>query len=230
MCDFNHDQGLPNTVWSNPPFSFLWLGFPRLCRLAHKLGVWASPCFLSPEHYKCLASKIRHRIAYPDEAQARRMAPPRSGGRDPASATTAVADLFASRELTHCALFFILRKDDPADATAHQYVFSPFGLLPLLLKRVWVVGQPLVLIAPNWPEMVWFSVDPYVSAGELNMGKALPTLKGIVALIEPACVEWCRISENFTLQPGSCDLLDSAERGLSCRDLCSCHLVNFIYI
>lgn len=55
-------------------------------------------------------------------------APPRGGGRDLVTFWAAVADLFASRELTHCPLFFSLGRDNPplgTDALAHQW---PKGL------------------------------------------------------------------------------------------------------
>ena len=78
-------------------------------------------------------------------------------------------DLFASRVSTHCSLFFSLGRDDPplrTDTMAHQwpqgllYAFPPFGLLPPLLQRIRIEEVRLVLIAPNWPHMVWFSDIP----------------------------------------------------------------------
>ena len=80
---------------------------------------------------------------------------------------TAVANLFASRERTHCPLFFSMRRDDPplgTDAMAHQwpqgllYAFPPFVLLHPLLQRDQVEEVSLIPVAPNWPQMTWFSV------------------------------------------------------------------------
>ena len=81
----------------------------------------------------------------------------------------AEVDLFASQESTHCPLFFSLGKDNPplgVDALAHPwprvllYAFPPFVLLPALLQRVRSEEMRLVLVAPCWPHMTWFSDIP----------------------------------------------------------------------
>ena len=49
------------------------------------------------------------------------------------------------------------------DAMAHRwlqgllYAFPPFVLLHPLLQRVQVEEVSLILVAPNWPQMTWFS-------------------------------------------------------------------------
>ncbi len=78
----------------------------------------------------------------------------------------AIADLFASRETAHCPLFFSIGREDPpfgTDAMAHRwpqgllYAFPPFTLLHPLLERAQVEEVSLILVAPNWPQMIWFS-------------------------------------------------------------------------
>ena len=74
-------------------------------------------------------------------------------------------DLFASRQNTHCPLFFSLGRDNPPlgmDALSNPwphcllYAFLPFGFLPSLLQRGQVESVRLVLVAPLWPHMTWF--------------------------------------------------------------------------
>ncbi|XP_073319983.1 uncharacterized protein [Pagrus major] len=78
----------------------------------------------------------------------------------------AVADLFASRETAHCPMFYSLGRDNPplgTDALAHQwpqgllYAFPPFSLLRHLLWRIRLGDAAVILVAPNWPHMPWFS-------------------------------------------------------------------------
>ena len=76
----------------------------------------------------------------------------------------------ASRQNAHCPLFFSLGRDSPPlgmDAMAHPwppscllYAFPPFSLLQPLLQRVWTEEVRVVLVAPLWPHMTWFSDIP----------------------------------------------------------------------
>ncbi|XP_034750411.1 uncharacterized protein LOC117958235 [Etheostoma cragini] len=74
-------------------------------------------------------------------------------------------DLFASRETTHCPLWFSLTPPAPLglDAMVREwprlrlYAFPPVALLPGILERVRREGICLLLVAPFWPTRVWFS-------------------------------------------------------------------------
>ncbi|XP_050958769.1 LOW QUALITY PROTEIN: uncharacterized protein LOC127160164 [Labeo rohita] len=78
----------------------------------------------------------------------------------------AAVDLFASRENSHCPLFFSLARDGApmgVDALAHQwpnvllYAFPPLSLIIPTLRRVREYGHSVILIAPNWPGKVWLA-------------------------------------------------------------------------
>jgi hypothetical protein len=74
-------------------------------------------------------------------------------------------DLFASRETTHCPLWFSLTHPAPLGLDAmvqtwprlRLYAFPPIALLPAVLERVRQDGVSLLLVAPFWPARVWFS-------------------------------------------------------------------------
>lgn len=77
----------------------------------------------------------------------------------------AAVDLFASRETTHCPLWFAERYEIGSlggDALAHEwpdlllYAFPPTALLWAVLNRVRERSHRLLLIAPRWPSMPWF--------------------------------------------------------------------------
>ncbi len=76
----------------------------------------------------------------------------------------AQVDLFASRETSHCPLWFSLTHPAPLGLDAmtqmwprlHLYSFPPIALLPGVLERVRRDRVPLLLIAPRWPGRVWF--------------------------------------------------------------------------
>ena len=78
---------------------------------------------------------------------------------------TAQVDLFASRETTHCPLWFSVKDlDSPlgVDALAHEwppgllYAFPPISMLPAFLEKVRVEQATVILIAPRWPRRIWF--------------------------------------------------------------------------
>ncbi|XP_073721072.1 uncharacterized protein [Misgurnus anguillicaudatus] len=77
----------------------------------------------------------------------------------------AEVDLFASFQTAQCPLYFSLSPPAPLglDAMAHTwpnkrlYAFPPVALLPQVLARVRQQGSCLLLIAPRWPNRVWFS-------------------------------------------------------------------------
>ncbi|XDV46927.1 hypothetical protein PO909_016729 [Leuciscus waleckii] len=73
-------------------------------------------------------------------------------------------DLFASRETSHCPLWFSLTHPAPLGLDAmvqtwprlRLYAFPPVALLPGVLERVRRDRVCLLLIAPRWPGRVWF--------------------------------------------------------------------------
>ncbi|XP_048030341.1 uncharacterized protein LOC125257733 [Megalobrama amblycephala] len=77
----------------------------------------------------------------------------------------AQVDLFASRETSHCPLWFSLTHPAPLGLDAmvqtwprlRLYAFPPIALLPGVLERVRRDQVRLILIAPRWPGRVWFS-------------------------------------------------------------------------
>lgn len=147
------------------------LGSPALCRMATQLWQWAHPLFCSlravhvPGPLNTAADIMSRGGPHPGEWRLHPQVVEEIWSRF----GRAVVDLFASRESTHCRLFFSLRNDDPPlgwDALAHQwpqdllYAFPPFTLLPPLLRRIRVDGVRLLLVAPLWPHMPWFSEIP----------------------------------------------------------------------
>ncbi len=76
----------------------------------------------------------------------------------------AQVDLFASREMSHCPLWFSLTHPAPLELdTMVQtwqrlclYGFSPIALLPEVLEIVRQDRVLLILSAPRWPGRVWF--------------------------------------------------------------------------
>uniref|UniRef100_UPI003AAB97E8 uncharacterized protein n=1 Tax=Centroberyx gerrardi TaxID=166262 RepID=UPI003AAB97E8 len=79
----------------------------------------------------------------------------------------AEVDLFASRENTHCPLWFSLRTQDESplgiDAFAHRpwpqtllYAFPPVPLIPRVLSRVRAEKLSVILIAPERISASWF--------------------------------------------------------------------------
>ncbi len=105
----------------------------------------------------------RYRSRHPAEtgAEARGIeAPPQGGGAD----MEALVDMFASRETSHCPLWFSLTHPAPLGPDVmvqtwprlFLYAFSPIVLLPGVLERVCRDRVLLLLIAPWWPGRVWF--------------------------------------------------------------------------
>ncbi len=77
----------------------------------------------------------------------------------------AQVDLFATRQTSHCPLWFSLTHPAPLGLDAmvqtwprlRLYAFPPIALLPGVLERVRRDGVRLLLVAPFWPGRVWFS-------------------------------------------------------------------------
>ncbi len=99
-------------------------------------------------------------------AEAREMdASPRVGEADMESFGQAQVDLFATRQTSHCPLWFSLTHPAPLGLDAmvqtwprlRLYDFPPIALLPGVLERVRRDGVRLLLVAPFWPGRVWFS-------------------------------------------------------------------------
>ena len=109
--------------------------------------------------------EYRSRHSVETGAEARGMeAPPRGGGADMEGVWQAQVDLFASRETSHCPLWFSLTHPAPLGLDAmvqtwprlRLYAFPPVALLPGVLERVRRDRVCLLLIAPHWPGRVWF--------------------------------------------------------------------------
>ncbi len=87
----------------------------------------------------------------------------------------AQVDLFASRETSHCPLWFSLTHPAPLGLDAmtqtwprlRLYAFPPIALLPGVLERVRRDQVPLLLIAPRWPGRVWSQIYSPFSTGLL---------------------------------------------------------------
>ncbi len=99
-------------------------------------------------------------------AEAREMdASPRVGEADMESFGQAQVDLFATRQTSHCPLWFSLTHPAPLGLDAmvqtwprlRLYNFPPIALLPGVLERVRRDGVRLLLVALFWPGRVWFS-------------------------------------------------------------------------
>ncbi|KAJ7986790.1 hypothetical protein DPEC_G00332030 [Dallia pectoralis] len=77
----------------------------------------------------------------------------------------AEVDLFASRETSHCPLWFSLTHPAPLGLDAmvqawprsRLYAFPLVALLPGVLERVRQERVSLLLVAPYWPARVWFA-------------------------------------------------------------------------
>ncbi len=77
----------------------------------------------------------------------------------------AQVDLFATRQTSHCPLWYSLTHPAPLGLDAmvqtwprlRLYAFPPIALLPGVLERMRRDGVRLLLVAPFWPGRVWFS-------------------------------------------------------------------------
>lgn len=153
------------------------LGSPALCSLATTLWLWAHPLFCSlravhvPGPLNAAADILSRGGPSPGEWRLH----PQVVEEVWLRLGRAEVDLFATRESTHCPLFFSLRNDSPPlgwDALAHDwpqvllYAFPPFTLLHSLLRRVQMEQVRLILIAPCWPHMPWFSAIPTLLDGQ----------------------------------------------------------------
>ncbi len=77
----------------------------------------------------------------------------------------AQVDLFASRETSHCPLWFSLTHPAPLGLDAmvqmwprlRLYAFPPIALLPGFLERLRQDEVCLLLVAPYWPGRTWFA-------------------------------------------------------------------------
>ncbi|XP_030008050.1 uncharacterized protein LOC115431636 [Sphaeramia orbicularis] len=143
-------------------------GSLRLSRIAHRLWTWAYKQFLSLR-----AMHVPGVVNVAADLLSRRGPHPGNWRLHPAVVEEiwhhfgrAVADLFASKENAHCPLYYSIERDSPplgCDAMVHQwpqgllYAFPPFSLLPNLLQRISQEEVQVVLVAPDWPHMTWFS-------------------------------------------------------------------------
>ncbi|XP_053195327.1 LOW QUALITY PROTEIN: uncharacterized protein LOC128379724 [Scomber japonicus] len=86
----------------------------------------------------------------------------------------AQVDLFASRETTHCPLWYSIAGPTGTlgvDALAGQwpqdllYAFPPFLLIPAALARVGMMEARVLLVAPDWPHQPWMATLQRLLAG-----------------------------------------------------------------
>ena len=153
------------------------LGSPTLCKLATALWLWAHPQFSSlravhvPGPLNVAADMLSRGGPSPGEWRLHPQVVEGIWSRF----GRAEVDLFATRESSHCPRFFSLRNDDPPlgwDALAQSwpqtllYAFPPFTLLQALLHRVQMEQVRLILVAPFWPHMSWFSMIPTLLEGQ----------------------------------------------------------------
>ncbi len=144
-----------------------------LCRLAHQILLWSKGKLSSlramyvPGDQNRGADILSRQGLRPGEW---RLHPPRWWSRY----ARVEVDLFASRETTHCPLWFSLRHPAPLGLDAmvqtwprlRLYAFPPIALLPGVLERVRKEGVSLLLVAPFWPAWVWFSDIMSLLAGQ----------------------------------------------------------------
>ncbi|XP_067233771.1 uncharacterized protein [Chanodichthys erythropterus] len=139
----------------------------QLCKLAHQILLWSQGKLLSlraayiPGHQNVGADILSRQGPRPGEW---RLHPEvveliwEKFGR-------AQVDLFASKETSHCPLWFSLTHPAPLGLDAmvqtwlrlRLYAFPPIALLPGVLERVRRDGVHLILVAPFWPARVWFT-------------------------------------------------------------------------
>ncbi|KAI2653070.1 Transposon Ty3-I Gag-Pol polyprotein [Labeo rohita] len=72
-------------------------------------------------------------------------------------------DLFASEENAHCQLFFSLTNAPlQGDALSsrwpkkRKYAFPPVKIMPLMLQKIREEKGTVLLVAPSWPNQLWF--------------------------------------------------------------------------
>ena len=100
----------------------------------------------------------------------------------------AAVDLFASKETTHCPLWFAEQVESLGrDALSHEwpdlllYAFPPIPLIWAVLSRVREMGHRVLLIAPRWPSMPWFHLLLTLTAGPPS---SLPLRKDLLSQME----------------------------------------------
>ncbi|KAK7909311.1 hypothetical protein WMY93_013995 [Mugilogobius chulae] len=138
-----------------------------LMLLTRQLLVWAAPHFLSlramhiPGVQNVVADFLSRQSPLPGEWRLHSDVVDdiwRAFGR-------AEVDLYATRETTHCPLWFSLTDSSAPlgqDALAHDwprtllYAFPPLPLILLTLLRVHEERHKLLLVAPFWPARIWF--------------------------------------------------------------------------
>ncbi|XP_048017809.1 uncharacterized protein LOC125249543 [Megalobrama amblycephala] len=139
----------------------------QLCKLSHQILLWSQGKFLSlraayiPGHQNVGADILSRQGPRPGEW---RLHPEvveliwKNFGR-------AEVDLFASKETSHCPLWYSLTHPAPLGLDAmvqtwprlRLYAFPPIALLPGVLERVRRDGVRLILVAPFWPTRIWFT-------------------------------------------------------------------------
>lgn len=140
---------------------------PRLVFMTHQLLSWAAPRILSlramhiPGTRNAVADFLSRQRVQPGEWRLH----PEVVEHIWEMFTRAEVDLFASRDTTHCPLWFSLADGSGPlgqDALVHDwprtllYAFPPLPLIFPTLLRVLREGHRLLLVAPFWPGRVWF--------------------------------------------------------------------------
>lgn len=141
----------------------------KLPQAAHKLWVWADNHLASlREHTHKQGS--RHIVT--KCISVRGMATP--SGSAIKLEHVADVDQFADSQSTQCPRWFSLSKEAGLlgqDAMAHSWAsgplsaFLPFLMIWLVLSRIRVMRHPLLLIAPCWPNRLWFRLLHHLLTG-----------------------------------------------------------------
>ncbi len=138
-----------------------------LYKLAHQILVWSQDKFLSlravyiPGHLNVGADILSRQGPRPGEWRLH----PEVVKRIWRVFGQAQVDLFATRQTSHCPLWYSLTHPAPLGLDAmvqtwprlRLYAFPPIVLLPGVLERVRRDGVRLLLVAPLWPDRVWLS-------------------------------------------------------------------------
>ncbi|XP_051994281.1 uncharacterized protein LOC127652201 [Xyrauchen texanus] len=141
---------------------------PKLHALAHRLLVWSRRHFLSlrATHVPGVLNRGADLLSRGNPLYGDWRLHPQIVGMLWEKFGKANVDLFASRENSHCPMFFSLKDEDAplgVDALAHPwpkvllYAFPPLCLLIPTLARVREQGLSLILIAPRWPKAPWLA-------------------------------------------------------------------------
>ncbi len=138
----------------------------RMSQLAHHLLLWSHTQLKSlravhiPGELNRAADALSRQLTFPGEWRLH----PETIRLIWSQFGEAQVDLFASRESSHCQLYFSLTEGPlGTDALAHswpralcKYAFPPVSLLAQTLCKVREDEEQVLLVAPFWPTQTWF--------------------------------------------------------------------------